>query len=757
MALAAALLALLAVLALRAVKVESDFGAFLPASATPEQGLLNEQLRHGLVSRMVLVALEGPEEKELAAASRALALRLERSPQFESVSNGAQAASPGVGGILLANRYVLSPGVGAGSFTVQGLRKALGERLDDLASPFSPARAVMTRDPTGELAAVVAAIAPESRPATRGGVWFDAQGRRAVLVAQTRAPGFDTRAQASAASFIREAAAQIAPGVQVTLSGPGIFAAESQRIIEGDARRLGALSLCAVLALLLYVYRRPGAVARIALPVMFGLLAGVLAVQALFGSVHAVTLGFGATLVGEAVDYPNYMMVLSQPGDAASNANLGRTLWLAVLTTVTSAIALALSSFPGLAELGVLTMVGIVVAGAVARWMLPWLAAGAMPAAHPLALPRDKGWLRSRTARAITALAVLGALAGLAAMHPAWRERDLASLSPIPATLRAADAKLRAELGAPDVSYVAAAQGASEDEALAAAEALGPALRRAREEGALRGFESPTALLPPLATQRARLAAIPAPQALRANLQAALAGSAFRPGAFDPFLAEAERARDAPPVTRATYAGTPLAARLDALVMRLEGAWLVLTPLVGVSDPTAVSAALAGLPHAKLVDLRQVSADMVQGYLRESMRQVALGVVLTVGLLLAALRSPRRAWRVFAPVAGALAVTCGLLAALGVKLSVFHLVALLLVLGIGLNYPLFLELESGQRERVRQALALCVATTAITFGILATSGTPVLRAIGATVALGSLVALLFSLAWAPGPGPREAG
>jgi len=658
MALAAALLALLAVLALRAVKVESDFGAFLPASATPEQALLNEQLRHGLVSRMVLVALEGPEEKELAAASRALALRLERSPQFESVSNGAQAASPGVGGILLANRYVLSPAVGAGSFTVQGLRKALGERLDDLASPFSPARAVMTRDPTGELAAVVAAIAPESRPATRGGVWFDAQGRRALLVAQTRAPGFDTRAQASAASFIREAAAQIAPGVQVTLSGPGIFAAESQRIIEGDARRLGALSLCAVLALLLYVYRRPGAVARIALPVMFGLLAGVLAVQALFGSVHAVTLGFGATLVGEAVDYPNYMMVLSQPGDAASNANLGRTLWLAVLTTVTSAIALALSSFPGLAELGVLTMVGIVVAGAVARWMLPWLAAGAMPAAHPLALPRDKGWLRSRTARAITALAVLGALAGLAATHPAWRERDLASLSPIPATLRAADAKLRAELGAPDVSYVAAAQGASEDEALAAAEALGPALRRA-------------------------------------NLQAALAGSAFRPGAFDPFLAEAERARDAPPVTRATYAGTPLAARLDALVMRLDGAWLVLTPLVGVSDPAAVSAALAGLPHAKLVDLRQVSADMVQGYLRESMRQVALGAVLTVGLLLAALRSPRRAWRVFAPVAGALAVTCGLLAALGVKLSVFHLVALLLVLGIGLNYPLFLELESG--------------------------------------------------------------
>ena len=74
----------------------------------------------------------------------------------------------------------------------------------------------------------------------------------------------------------------------------------------------------------------------------------------------------------------------------------------------------------------------------------------------------------------------------------------------------------------------------------------------------------------------------------------------------------------------------------------------------------------------------------------------------------------------------------------------------LLVLGIGLNYALFLEaagLEPERRERVRQALALCVATTVLTFGLLAASATPVLRAIGATVALGALLALILAAVW----------
>ncbi|RPI39199.1 MAG: hypothetical protein EHM59_22365, partial [Betaproteobacteria bacterium] len=43
----------------KTVRIESDFTAFLPASAAPEERLLISQLRDGLVSRLMLMALHG--------------------------------------------------------------------------------------------------------------------------------------------------------------------------------------------------------------------------------------------------------------------------------------------------------------------------------------------------------------------------------------------------------------------------------------------------------------------------------------------------------------------------------------------------------------------------------------------------------------------------------------------------------------------------------------------------------------------------
>ena len=52
----------LALLAARTVRIEADFTAFLPPSATPQERLLIAQLRDGLVSRLMLVTLHGADE-----------------------------------------------------------------------------------------------------------------------------------------------------------------------------------------------------------------------------------------------------------------------------------------------------------------------------------------------------------------------------------------------------------------------------------------------------------------------------------------------------------------------------------------------------------------------------------------------------------------------------------------------------------------------------------------------------------------------
>ncbi len=751
----------LALFANKIVRIETDFTAFLPPSTTPEERLLVAQLRDGLVSRLMLVALQDVDEKTLAKTSHQLAERLSRAPEFEYAANGSLDQFVAQGEVLMRHRYALSPDVIAEKFAAPLLHVALEDQLAQMASPFGAlSRTIMARDPTGELLAIVRQFDPGAAPKLRHGVWFSTDGKRAFLIVQTRAPGFDSERQEQAMTAVRQALHDENPQVSAVLTGPGVFAAESRRLIRGDAERLSVLSALVILVMLIFVYRSPLAVALVIVPVAFGLLLGVLVVNAVFGSVHAITLGFAATLIGEAVDYPSYLLLNTATGEVARTAarRLRLTLALAVLTTVVSALALTLSSFKGLAQLGVLTMTGVLVAGIATHHLIPWLLGDRVLVFRRFNLPDVDFLVASRWPGLIVAVAVIGAGAWLAYQHPAWWQRDLAGISPVPPALRLQDAELRREMGAPEVSVFLASRGSNQTAALQAAESVLPLLKRWKQEKLIRSYDSPAWYLPTPEKQRERLLALPEEASLEQNLALALKGLAFRPDAFKPFVEDVGVARRAAtavelPVTLASYAGTPIGARLSALVIQIDGQWLVLTPLGGVVDARKLAQELTEIPQSRsqIVDLKQVSSEMVDGFRQEALAQAGWGVVLILLLLVAGLRSPKRAFRVALPAAAALTLTVAALVAAGEQLSVFHLVALLLVLGIGLNYALFFErvsVDADERLRTRMALAVCGMSTIVTFGFLALSSTPVLRAIGSTVALGAVLALLTAALWA---------
>jgi predicted exporter len=171
----------------------TDMSAFLPQAATPSQEVLIGQMRSGVASRLLLIAIEGAGEEELAKASAALADRLTQSGQFETVANGDATRAAKELERLFALRYVLSPGVIAERFTVEGLRAALQESLALLASPLSAQfRSRLPQDPTGESLRLARLFANPGGPATRHGVWFSSDNGRALLIAQTRAPRAST-------------------------------------------------------------------------------------------------------------------------------------------------------------------------------------------------------------------------------------------------------------------------------------------------------------------------------------------------------------------------------------------------------------------------------------------------------------------------------------------------------------------------------------------------------------------------------------
>src|SRR5437660_1267082 len=654
-----AVLAIIAAAIVAHASYTADLSAFLPRSPTATQQLLIEQLRSGPAARLLLLAIEGGSGAERSQVSAELARRLRADPAFVAVNNGDAAGLERDREFLFAHRYQLSESLTPERFSAAGLRAAITDSLDLLASPAGTfLKPLLTRDPTGEMLGILDTFGAGRLPRAAEGVWSSPDGRHALLMAQVRAAGSDIDAQQAACDTVRRAFASspaaARPSVTLLMTGPPVFAVASRALIKGQVMRLSALAALLVVVLLLTVYRSLPALALTLVPVASGALAGVAAVALGFPAVHGITLGFGITLIGEAVDYSIYFFV-QQAADWQHS--VWPTIRLGMLTSICGLAALLPSAFPGLAQLGLYSVTGLVAAALVTRFVLPaWL-------------PR--------------ALAI----------------RDLSGLG----------------------------------------------VRLAR-------------YLPPLAVQRARQASLPPPTEIGARLREALSGAPVSASRLEPFVLDVERARSAPPLTRADLEGTSFAAAVDALLVRSADGWSALLPLVALGsgdlEPAAVAqvrAALAGEPrvHTVLLDLKAEADRLYSSYLTEAARLALAGLGAIVLLLVLALRSPGRVARVVAPLALAVLAVAGVLVALGGRLTILHLVGMLLIVAVGSNYALFFY--RGGEPPGRASLPLTLASllvaniaTVLTFAVLACSRVPVLAELGSTVAPGTLLALVFS-------------
>jgi predicted exporter len=148
---------------------------------------------------------------------------------------------------------------------------------------------------------------------------------------------------------------------------------------------------------------------------------------------------------------------------------------------------------------------------------------------------------------------------------------------------------------------------------------------------------------------------------------------------------------------------------------------------------------LAASASVTLLDVREASESLVARQRSGILKSLGFAVVLLVGVVALALRSRARVLRVLAPMAITTLVVMAALSALGFSLTLFHLISLILVAGLGLDYALFFEHAArDRREQLRtlHAVLTCSVSTFMVFALLATSSLPVLRAIGLPVAIG---------------------
>ena len=542
-------------------------------------------------------------------------------------------------------------------------------------------------------------------------------------------------------AFDRSAAAlrELYPGLQIKCLGAVFFAEAASRTAIGEASILTILSLVGTILLIVIIFRRVRPLLLNILVVGVGIggaLAGSLVV---FGELHVASLLFGTSLIGVAVDYGlYYTSSVFDPAGGAPPERLCRILSgivLGLLTTLLGYGALALAPFPGLRQIAVFSVIGLLAAFATVVLWLPILDT-ARPTGHAAGLLTAAGRMYAfweaapwRGARSVLLLAALTTgLAGLALVDADNDVRRMQALSP---ELLRDQEDIRGLIGTTAATQFLLVEASDDETALRREEAVAPLLARLKTEGALLGAQMPSAFVPSAERQRENQVLVrtaleePLLSRQRGMLGIDPAKAGVNPSNYDILTLNEALASKAVPLLRDLV----LAPGLHVVTLQ------------GLARPDAVRAAFADIPGVRLIDPTADFSALLGKYQQRALLLTALSAALMFVALALRYGWKGSAW-VMAPSVIAILLAPAILSLAGQAFTFFHAMALVLLLSVASDYAIFCA-ESPADRRAVTLLAVWMAalTTLLSFGLLAVSRVPAVHNFGSTMLIGILLAL----------------
>ncbi len=745
----------------RAGHFATDVMALLPQDEqAPEVGRATRQLAEQ-VTRQVVVMVGAPDwdGAKKAAAAWQHAVDAARAPLKESALAGPDTLGDTLAFYAPYRDRLLTPAQRQQLETTPPAALVQGA-LGALAQPGGGFRLADWRaDPLGLWPQWWLARASDTRARPRDGLLALSDGGRewVVLLRETTGSAFSLSGNSPVSDALAGAVAAAraaVPGAEVVAGGVPLHAEYAAARANLEVNTIGWGSLAAVMLLVWLAFRSLRPMLLVFASLAIGSAVALSVTAWVFGEVHIITVVFGASLCGVAEDYGIHYFASRQaaPGTPplALMSGLLPGLVLALVTSVLGYVVLGLPPFPGLRQMALFSVVGLVATFATAACWFPWIDRRA-PRATRFAtrvsdsLARYPRFGATRRTWIVHGLFALACVAGLALLRP---NDDLRQLQSSPPALVNAQRELGRLLGLASPAQFFVVRGTSADDVLAREEVLKARLDERVATHELAGYRAVSDWVPSPARQAGDAALT------RRVEDAVIAG-------VDQVLGEAQQraAFAAAPLTLQAWLAAPASASARALWLgavppQADGtAFASVVMLRGVRDYTALPAiakAADGLPGVRWVD--QVdSVSALLGRYRHAMS--ALLVAGHVAVLLAlALRYGRRAWRAWLPTCVATLGTLALLALFGQPLQLFNVLALALLLGTGVDYGIFLLEHEGDGS-AWLAVVLGAASTWLSFGLLALSSTPALRSFGLTLLFGILIVWFV----APCYRPRDPG
>jgi len=530
----------------------------------------------------------------------------------------------------------------------------------------------------------------------------------------------------------REAVAAIDSGARVLAAGALVQAEAAAKRARWEVTVIGTGSLIAVVLLTWLTFGSLRPILLVTLSLVVGCAAALSVTRLLFGEVHLLTTVFGATLVGVAEDYGIHYFAARQGRPVEQRweqlRQISPGLWLALATSGIAYLALGLAPFPGLRQIAVFSVVGLSATFLTVLCWFPWLdrkplRTTAFSTQFAQSLDRWPRWPGG------TKGLLLGLAAGALIATGFWRLQasdDVRALQNSSPRLIAEQVEVSRVLGLVSPAQVFLVTGADSEELLRNEEALTARLAELTSAGTIGGYQALSDWVPSVRTQRAdaQLTAAANQRAWQAAESAT--GQKINVAALSPRLLNIADLAPAEHGLSTISAWSDDAGVQHSLVM-LEGVERAALPVL--------SATADGLTGVRFIDNAARYSRLLASY------RLRLSWLLLAGfaavLLLLHWRYGGRAWRAWLPTLLGGASTLASLGWLGVPLQLFVVLSLILLLGMGIDYGIFMLEHPGERS-VWLAVAVAGCSTVLSFGLLALSSTPALRSFGLAMLVGEI-------------------
>ncbi|GFZ96507.1 MMPL family transporter [Dyella caseinilytica] len=536
------------------------------------------------------------------------------------------------------------------------------------------------------------------------------------------------------------------PGTRILRTGALFYAAAARAGAEHDVHLVGVVSTIGIALLLLGVFRSPGPLLLAFLSTAVGVIAATTVSVLVFGQIYLLTLVFGAALLGEAVDYS--IQYLSARANAGTTweprqglRQVRPALLLALGTSLLGYALLGLVPFSALRQMACFAMTGMAVACLSVFWLLPALL---QRPAKPLSNASVHSAMHlQKLVSGVTSgrRGALLAIVALALAVPGWwqlrHDDDVHLLIAPPVALTQQEAQIRDITGLGNGTQFYLVQGADAEQVLQREEALEQRLQHLVDTNQLQGWLGLAGMVPSLQRQRSNQSLLAPLFAQPDRMRQWLSGAGFRETDIDAFI----QAWPDKPLDLQTWLKSPIATPFRYLWMGddvRDGAASLVLPQ-GDTSSALLQQAATDLPGVTLVDKPASISELFGRYRRYASIWLVAAILLIVPVF-----GWRYGWRgvprVLAPPVVGIGLTLAALGYLHQPLTLFHWMALMLVLGVGANYAVFLregEPHVTHRPGAMYASVLLSAITALlSFGLLSLSSMPALRDFGLTLLLG---------------------